>query len=490
MKKLVLQLILLAVCLPAISQGLVYVHGTITDIDTGYPIPGHAVTIMTDSTSGPVYYNVVYSDSTGVYYDEIPLNAYSFWSIYIRTYDCQDYLHEEIVYYNPVNNDYIRDFQICSSSAFCQADFVYYPYPQGSPDSFYFHDSSSGDITSWSWSFGDGTGSVEQNPYHTFPGPGTFTICLTASGNDCSDIMCQDIIISDTVYHQLYGQVYAGNFPLQSGSVVLFAMNPDGGYSSFGDPWSLDSNGIYYFTLVPDGNYLILAIPFDSSNFIPTYFGDVVNWQSATRVIIGVPDNPYNIGMAMAGQVSPGIGSVSGQINETGVRANNIENINMILMNESLSAIGFSEVNDSGLFEFGGMDYGTYFLRAELPGVACDNLAFDITAQKPRVEVYLNFSGNSILGLEEINPGKESISIYPNPVEDQLNISLVIPGPATVGINLYTMTGQLVYHSPASLNAGQNTILIALSDYPDGVYMLRVSSPDGMNQVKKIIITR
>jgi PKD repeat protein len=41
-----------------------------------------------------------------------------------------------------------------------------------------FLDRSTGPPTSWSWSFGDGGASNEQNPVHTYPGPGTFIVTL------------------------------------------------------------------------------------------------------------------------------------------------------------------------------------------------------------------------------------------------------------------------------------------------------------------------
>jgi PKD repeat protein len=42
-----------------------------------------------------------------------------------------------------------------------------------------FTDLSTGDPSAWEWNFGDGTGSTEQNPSHTF-GPGTWNVSLTA----------------------------------------------------------------------------------------------------------------------------------------------------------------------------------------------------------------------------------------------------------------------------------------------------------------------
>ena len=44
-----------------------------------------------------------------------------------------------------------------------------------------FHDRSTGLPTSWSWNFGDGGTSGEQNPVHTYPGNGTFIVTLEVS---------------------------------------------------------------------------------------------------------------------------------------------------------------------------------------------------------------------------------------------------------------------------------------------------------------------
>ena len=45
-----------------------------------------------------------------------------------------------------------------------------------------FLDASSGTVTSWLWSFGDGSTSVMQNPEHLYTSAGTYTVSLTATG--------------------------------------------------------------------------------------------------------------------------------------------------------------------------------------------------------------------------------------------------------------------------------------------------------------------
>jgi PKD repeat protein len=50
-----------------------------------------------------------------------------------------------------------------------------------------FSDSSTGNPTSWSWSFGDGQTSNAQNPVHTYATAGTYTVSLTAGNGTSSD---------------------------------------------------------------------------------------------------------------------------------------------------------------------------------------------------------------------------------------------------------------------------------------------------------------
>ena len=50
-----------------------------------------------------------------------------------------------------------------------------------------FTDQSTGEITLWSWDFGDGSTSTVQNPTHTYEEPGSYTVSLTVSGTGGSD---------------------------------------------------------------------------------------------------------------------------------------------------------------------------------------------------------------------------------------------------------------------------------------------------------------
>ncbi|MFY1642735.1 PKD domain-containing protein, partial [Methanoculleus bourgensis] len=52
-----------------------------------------------------------------------------------------------------------------------------------------FTDTSTGEITAWSWDFGDGNTSSERDPVHTYTAPGTYTVTLTVSNGYVEDTM-------------------------------------------------------------------------------------------------------------------------------------------------------------------------------------------------------------------------------------------------------------------------------------------------------------
>jgi PKD repeat protein len=59
-----------------------------------------------------------------------------------------------------------------------------------------FTDESTGAPTSWSWDFGDGGTSTEQNPTYTYSVPGDYTVCLTVTNASGMDEVCETVTIS------------------------------------------------------------------------------------------------------------------------------------------------------------------------------------------------------------------------------------------------------------------------------------------------------
>ena len=61
------------------------------------------------------------------------------------------------------------------------ANFAFSPAAPAAGSPVGFTDSSTGGALSWTWDFGDGNTSTQQNPAHTFSTPGTYTVALAAA---------------------------------------------------------------------------------------------------------------------------------------------------------------------------------------------------------------------------------------------------------------------------------------------------------------------
>ncbi len=88
------------------------------------------------------------------------------------------------------------------------AAFDYTPQEPEEEETVEFFDQSEegdGEIVSWSWNFGDGTTSTEQNPEHVYDEAGTYTVELTVEDeNDLSDTTTAEIEVEEDDEYETY----------------------------------------------------------------------------------------------------------------------------------------------------------------------------------------------------------------------------------------------------------------------------------------------
>ncbi len=96
-------------------------------------------------------------------------------------------------------------FYIVAPSSPPEASFSASPTSGEAPLTVNFSDTSTGDLASWSWDFGDGSSSTLQNPTHTYDSAGTYTAELTVTGPGGSDNAEQTITVENSSYG--YGRV-------------------------------------------------------------------------------------------------------------------------------------------------------------------------------------------------------------------------------------------------------------------------------------------
>ncbi|UCC78695.1 MAG: S8 family serine peptidase [Candidatus Zixiibacteriota bacterium] len=140
------------------------------------------------------------------------------------------------------------------------ADFVGSPTSGCAPLAVDFTDQSSGDITEWSWNFGDGNTSSLQNPSHTYQNAGIYTVSLTVTGPSGSDTETKTdyIAVEDVPVADFSGDPTAGCAPLTVSFTDLSSGNPniwswnfgDGGSSNIQNPdYTYQDPGTYTVTL-------------------------------------------------------------------------------------------------------------------------------------------------------------------------------------------------------------------------------------------------
>lgn len=98
--------------------------------------------------------------------------------------------------------------------------------------------SNNGAINYWKWSFGDGATSSAQNPCHTYPTPGTYTVCLIVKNiNNDADTACSSITINPLPVANFTSASVCVGDPTCFNSLSTISSGTITGWSwNFGDP--------------------------------------------------------------------------------------------------------------------------------------------------------------------------------------------------------------------------------------------------------------
>jgi trimeric autotransporter adhesin len=82
-----------------------------------------------------------------------------------------------------------------------------------------------------------------------------------------------------------------------------------------------------------------------------------------------------------------------------------------------------------------------------------------------------------------------SVSLYPNPARDYVNVVLSGDASVSADIRLISQSGQLLMEKKVT-NAGGTTVPLSVSSYPQGNYLVIVTGSDGTQQVNKVLISK
>jgi PKD repeat protein len=314
-----------------------------------------------------------------------------------------------------------------------------------------FTDNSSGDISGWSWDFGDGNSSTEQNPSHTYSEAGTYTVSLTVTGDGGTDTETKTDYITVTIpapVAAFTSNKTTGDAPLE----IDFTDNSSGDISGwswdFGDGnTSTEQNPSHTYSEA--GTYTVsLTVTGDGGP-------DTETKTEYITVTVPPPDADF-----IADTTS---GYLQLTVNFTDSSTGHISSWLWDFGDEQTS----TEQNPTHTYT----DAGTYTVSLTVTGDGGTD-----TETKTDYITVADPTSITTSGTESI------LEIYPNPFTDYTTIKLS-DAVQTQKIELIDIHGRIVRTID---NVNSNSVTIHRDNLPSGIYFIRIHSDD--TYVKKVII--
>ncbi len=310
------------------------ISGTVTDLN-GAAIANQQVHIMNNDSMNP-YSSSTYTTGSGAYsFANVPSSSMGFM---VYTYDCQQNFQSVYV----ASNTGTANFTICTSNPTgCSAMFIDNPDTLN-PLVINFMDLSTGNPTSWAWSFGDGTASSMQNPTHTYASNGSYSVSLVISSALCTDSISFTIYVGNNIPSCMAAFYYVPDsnvtnsvdfFDISTGSPTSWAWD-------FGDGSTATTQNPSH-NYATQGNYNVtLSISAPNSGTMCT---DVITQM----IYVGSTINTYSLSGTVYANNNAIIGGVAGLFD---VSNNTI--------------VGASLIDSTGSYYFQYVPAGTYIIGA------------------------------------------------------------------------------------------------------------------------------
>ncbi|MEM7373257.1 MAG: PKD domain-containing protein [Bacteroidota bacterium] len=351
-----------------------------------------------------------------------------------------------------------------------------------------FIDISSGTYQQTMWDFGDSTFSSSSNPTHTYDSAGSYLACLTILDtiNNCTDTICGTINPQHPPLPAFTGNVHLpDSSQIDSAIAYLIKLDTVAGSLTLIDT-SLITIDFYYFSDVDTGDYLIKAALDPSSAFyadyLPTYLGDVLFWQNASSVTVTDTGTFPPAITLIAGNNPGGPGFIGGLVSQGANKTSGdpIAGIVVLLFDMNDNPIGQTVTDINGEYLFSNLAYGSYKLYLEIAGKIGDPILLSLDETNPSVaeiNVLVDDDSWSLMTTSvDIQLSGPKILLYPNPVQNQLQIDVKVEQTKEVSISVLDILGQELVRLPAHRIQEHHLFSIPTDKLPRGMYFVRVQS--------------
>ncbi len=347
----------------------------------------------------------------------------------------------------------------------------------------------------YSFNFGDPASGVNntsslQNATHTYSASGTYNVVLTTSDSiGCTFIYSAPVMIfpDSTGNLSVSGQVFAGNAFLSQGFVTLFGADQLGYYYPDQNT-AVDSSGYYTFWNLNTGPYIILAIPqpdsLQGSQYLPTYYGDVIFWEQAIPIYLGIPLNPYNINLISFDSIGGGDGSISGQLSGGG-KSIMTGGQEVLLLDAFDNPVRLTSTDSQGSFSFASLPFGEYKVNPVITGMTTLPAVVILDVNSPTATVSMTINGHLITGISELKQTSIIENIYPNPAVNEILVNVKSQG--AIKIQIMDTSGKTILENNENISAEGKLITIPVSHFKPGLYVLFIHDKDGNTSSRRFV---
>ncbi len=323
---------------------------------------------------------------------------------------------------------------------------------------FTFSGPQTGNQNTYSWNFGDGGNSAELSPIHTYNTDGFYNVCLNVYNIDLGDTLCSDSYC-----------IWIGAFEdsLFNDCEASFAYDIIGNYEYqfYNTSFYSDSLNNEYFWDFGDGSNS------NEENPVHVFANDGV-YEVCLGIVSGIDScTDYYCENIFVGNIIPN-DSINYSLDTCVEDAIDTFFVQQVITNQTTEVIiiwAIVQENDSITYLFAeyhidsaGVYYITLTINCAKYTYVCGKL---ISIDQEDITT----------GIKYIKQTEKYVSVYPNPATDNLNIDITTEKSSNPEVQILNSFGQVVYSEIYTINSGQNTVKMNISELPSGIYFVRAT---------------
>jgi len=216
-------------------------------------------------------------------------------------------------------------------------------------------------------------------------------------------------------------------------------------------------------------------------DYVPTYHISSLIWEEAMP-ILPLENWPADIFMIPGSPVDGGSGTITGVVTNLGSRGF-LNDVEVVLMDSESNPLIYIRSDNEGYFEFINVPYGTYIIHAEIMGIHTIQAELTLGEENPVSNVEVQVSGgeaNFVFGMPDQNITLDKVgNIYPNPVNNNAQLEITVKEPVDLQVSIISQTGQVLDAESLSLPVGTHNYKLETGSLPVGLYLVRISTPQG-----------